>query len=110
MVDSKKIGFNVGVNLSYLTQEQQDIVVEAFVMGAPIPALKQSKELKRAGENGEFSNEIVKDILLGNVTQNRKITLGESIIKKYFDAGMDSEEIREIIISLIDNWKKAKEG
>ena len=110
MVDSKKLGFNVGVNLSYLTQEQQDIVVEALVMGAPLPALKQSKELKRTGENGEFSNEIVKDILLGNVTQNRKITLGESIIKKYFDAGMDSEEIREIIISLIDNWKKAKEG
>ncbi len=110
MVDNKKLGFNVGVNLSYLTPKQQDMMIEALVMGAPVPALKQSKELKRAGENGELSNEVVRNILLGNITQNRKITLGESIIKKYFDEGMDADEIREIVISLIEEWKLAKEG
>lgn len=48
---------------------------------------------------------MVRLILTEEKTKTRKITLKADQISKYFEEGCSSEEIENIIIRLLDEWK-----
>ena len=105
MVDKKKLGFSQGVDISFLSEiEQQWVQVILEEQGCNISTV-QSGKLKEYGKNGELTFAMVRLILTEEKTKIKKVTLKADQISKYFDEECSSEEIETIIIRLLDEWK-----
>ena len=111
MVDNKKIGFTQGVDISFLKNKEQKWVLSVIEKGNIKLSLKQSEILKKLSQSGELTEAKVWELLTVSVEagKNRKVTLKSEVIKKYFADFCTEEEIKEIIISLLDNWKRESE-
>ena len=106
LVDTKKLGFSQGVDISFLSQEaQQWVEVIMEEQGCNVSTV-QSKKLKEYGKSGELTLAMVKLILSEEKSKERKITIKSDKISEYFSDSYSSEEIENIIISLLDKWKE----
>ena len=63
MVDQKQISFNPAVELSYLTPEEQQHVIEAMDFTQAAPSLSQAQRLKKLSQEGSCTLEAMQDIL-----------------------------------------------
>lgn len=106
MVDTKKLGFSQGVDISFLSEEAQqwvEVIIEE--RGCNVSTV-QSGKLKEYGKSGELTLAMVRLILTEEKPKERKVTLKEDKISKYFAEDYSSEDIENIIIQLLDEWKK----
>lgn len=105
MVDKKKLGFSQGVDISFLSEdEQQWVQVILEEQGCNVSTV-QSGKLKEYGKRGELTFAMVRLILAEEKPKERKVTLKADKISKYFEEDYSSEEIEKIIIQLLDEWK-----
>lgn len=105
MVDSKKLGFSQGVDLSFLSEEAQQWVQVVLEDSRCAVSMVQSAKLKEYGKSGELTLAMVRLILTEEKPKERKVTLKADRIKEYFAEDYSNEEIENIIISLLDKWK-----
>ena len=106
-VDRKKIGFIQGVDLSYLNEEQQQWILDRNVF----PNIEQSARLKAFCRENMLTQEEVRNIMLPEQVsaKSRKVTFKADRLDDYFDDEYTEEKITEVIISLLDEWKKRGE-
>ena len=105
MVDKKKLGFSQGVDISFLSEdEQQWVQVILEEQGCNVSTV-QSGKLKEYGKRGELTFAMVRLILTEEKPKERKVTLKADKISKYFEEDYSSEQIEKIIIQLLDEWK-----
>jgi len=105
MVDKKKIGFSQGVDISFLPEEAQKWVQVILEEQSCNVSMVQSRKLKEYGKKGELTLPMVRLILTEEKPKERKVTLKADKISKYFEEDCSSEEIENIIIQLLDEWK-----
>ena len=106
MVDTKKLGFSQGVDISFLSEEaQQWVEVGIEEQGCNVSTV-QSGKLKEYGKSGELTLAMVRLILTEEKSKERKVTLKADKISKYFSDSYSNEEIENIIISLLDKWRE----
>ena len=106
MVDTKRLGFSQGVDISFLSEEAQqwvEVIIEE--QGCNV-STAQSGKLKEYGKSGELTLAMVRLILTEEKPKERKFTMKSDKIGKYFSDSYSNEEIEDIIISLLDKWKK----
>ena len=106
MVDSKKLGFSQGVDISFLTEEAQQWVQAVIEEQGCSVSMVQSGKLKEYGKSGELTFAMVRLILTEEKPKERKITIKSDKIGEYFSDSYSNEEIENIIISLLDKWKE----
>ena len=106
MVDTKKLGFSQGVDISFLTEEAQQWVQAVIVEQGCSVSMVQSGKLKEYCKSGELTLAMVKLILSEEKPKERKITIKSDKIGEYFSDSYSNEEIENIIISLLDKWKE----
>ena len=106
MVDTKKLGFSQGVDISFLSEEAQqwvEVIIEEQDCNV---STVQSGKLKEYGKSGELTLAMVRLILTEEKPKERKFTMKSDKIGEYFSDSYSNEEIENIIISLLDKWKK----
>lgn len=109
MVDNKKLGFSQGVDISFLTAEAQQWVQAVMEeLRCPV-STAQSAQMKEYEKNGELTPAMVRLILSQEKPKERRVTLKADRIGKYFADSYSSEDIENIIIGLLDEWKE-KQG
>lgn len=106
MVDTKKLGFSQGVDISFLTEEAQQWVQVIIEEQGCNVSMVQSGKLKEYGKSGELTPAMVKLVLSEEKPKERKITIKSDKIGKYFSDSYSNEEIESIIITLLDKWKE----
>ena len=106
MVDSKKLGFSQGVDISFLTEEAQKWVQVIIEEQGCNVSMVQSGKLKEYGKSGELTLAMVKLVLSEEKPKERKITIKSDKIGRYFSDSYSNEEIESIIITLLDKWKE----
>ena len=111
MVDNKKIQFTVAVDISYIDKEMQKWIYEyirdnGFIKPNQITALRKHLEDENIGHSYMIS------ILNNCITlkKNRKVTLPEKKLKNYFPPEYSQEQMEEIIVDLLEQWKKVREA
>ena len=108
MVDSRKLGLSQGVDISFLSEEAQqwvEVIIEE--QGCNVSTV-QSGKLKEYGKSGELTLAMVRLILTEEKPKERKVTLKADKISKYFAEDYSIEYIENIIIQLLDEWKKGQ--
>lgn len=106
LVDRKKIGFMQGVDISFLTNEAQEWVYTKIEETNAGVSAAQSAKLKEYGKSGELTPAMVELILSEEKPKERKITLKADKIARYFSEDDSNEDIEEIIIGLLEKWKR----
>lgn len=110
MVDQKQLAFNPAVELSYLSEEQQNQFIEAMEYAQATPSLSQAQRLKKLAADGMCSldamcavmSEEKKDML-------DKVTFKGDELRKFFPKSYTPKQMQETIIKLLAQWQKKRE-
>jgi len=106
MVDDKKIPFNPAVELSYLTKEEQGMLLGLMKELSAVPSLEQARRLKKYSQEGKLGRDVMDVILTENRPGPVKVTLKSEKLKQYFPKSYTQEQMEEVIFSLLETWKR----
>ena len=112
MVDSKRISFVLGVDISYIDKEIQKWLYE-YIHDNGVIKPEQVAALRKRLESGSINQSQMVMILNDNLKgrrPSRKVALSEKKLNKYFPASYSSEDMEGVIIALLEEWKKAHGG
>ena len=110
MVDQKQISFNPAVELSYLTPEEQQHVIEAMDFTQAAPSLSQAQRLKKLSQEGGCTLEVMQDIL-GEVKKGdlERVAFKSEQLRKYFPKSYTPKQMSDTIIKLLEQWQKKRQ-
>lgn len=103
-VDEDIIKLQVGVELSYLSHIDQELVEEVHDSTGKYPSLEQAKQLRKHREENTLTKEVVRLLIIGESKKKTTITLKQDDIKKYFPPDYDEQKMRNIICQLLEEW------
>ncbi|MDD3137996.1 MAG: ParB/RepB/Spo0J family partition protein [Lachnospiraceae bacterium] len=106
LLDQKKLGIRQGVDLSFLTKEQQAVVYKMTTELSVSLSWEDSTRIKEAGKKGYLNADYLKDILTHDKPKVRKVIFNQKKLDDYFEPNMSSEDIEELIVKLLDEWKE----
>ena len=109
MVDDKKLPFNTAVELSYLTEEEQRILLELMKELDSVPSLEQAVRLKKYSQEGKLGRDVMDAILTEERPVPVQVTLKSEKLKQYFPASYTQKQMQEVIFSLLETWKAGQE-
>ena len=103
MVDDGKIAFTPAVELSYLTKQEQQDLLETMESEDCTPSLSQSIQMKKLSQSGELTMDRIFEILREpKANQQDKISFRTVDIRKYFPKNYDAARIQAHIIKLLE--------
>ena len=111
MVDEKKLGLMMGVDISFFDKGIQSWIYEyvkdnGFLKPVQIAALKEQQNLSKLTQYNVIS--ILNEALPGKVVSG-KVSFSEKKLDKYFPPHYSVKEREEIIISLLEQWRESLE-
>ena len=109
MVDTKRLGFSQGVDISFLSEEAQQWVEVVMEDTKCAVNMVQSAKLKEYSKTGELTMAMVRLILSEEKPKERKVTIKADKIREYFADDYSSEDIENNIIQLLDEWKQKQQ-
>lgn len=112
LVDYKKINLTLAVDISYIDKEIQKWIFEyirdnGFIKPNQITALRKQLETEPVSQN--FMISIFNNAIAPKKT-NRKITLSEKKLTRYFPPEYSQEQMEKVIETLLEEWTKRQEG
>ena len=114
MVDRKRLNFTIAVDISYIDKQVQRWLYEyirenGFIKPNQITALR-----KYISQNETIMTQQLMISILNSVipikAPARKVTFNERKLLKYFPADYSTKEMEQVILSLLDGWKRDKEA
>lgn len=105
MADDKKLPFNPAVELSYLTQEEQGMLLALMTRLSVVPSLEQAKRLKKYSQEGKLGADVMDAILTEEHLAPIQVTLKNDRLKQYFPKSYTQKQMEEVIFSLLETWK-----
>ena len=110
MVDRKELGFVQGSDVSFLTEEAQGWVRDFIGRTGAGISTGQSARLKEYGRIGELMPAVVEQILAEKKAPVRRVAIKRDMLDKYFGEAYSDEEIKGIILELLEKWKEGQGG
>ena len=110
MVDQGRIAFTPAVELSFLSKEEQDMLLMTIDSEQATPSLSQAQRMKQLSHQGTLTD----DRILAIMTEQKKpeswnLTLPIYKITKYFPKSYTPAKMEETIIKLLDAWMKKRQ-
>lgn len=108
MVDSKRLQFTAGVEISYIDKEIQQWICEYIHENGNVKQ-NQIVILRQELLNGAITQSQLIDILNENAIgriPKKKVTLSEKKLSQYFPPHYTSAEMEKVIVELLTNWKE----
>lgn len=106
MVDKKMISFISAVNISYLDDRAQTLLLGAINETYIYPSNKQTVELKKYYDKGHLHSQTIVSILKEKKERDIKVSISNENFKKYFSDKYTKKEVEEIIVQLLEKWKR----
>ena len=110
MVDENKMAFNPAVEISYLEQSEQRVLLDAMELNDCTPSHAQSIRLKKLSQEGVLDDQMIYAVMSEEKpNQQEQIKLKREDLKKYFPAGYTDEQMRRDIIKGLELLKRQRE-
>ena len=109
MVDNKKIAFTPAVELSYLSESEQQLLLDAMDSEQATPSLSQAQRLKQFSQRGELTAAVMRAIMSEEKKPEiDRITIAGDRLRKYFPRSYTPKQMEETIIKLLEQWQKRR--
>ena len=107
MVDEQRIAFSVGVELSYLTEYEQQGLLEAIELEDKTPSLSQVIQMKKLSQAGKLDSDTISKIISEEKpNQREKISFQLDELSKYFPKKYTPQDIYKRLLKLAqDDYK-----
>lgn len=107
MVDQEVIALRPAVEISYLSDEQQNHLFDVIQLNESTPSHAQTIRMHKLDKEGNLTNEMI-DEIMGEEKSNQieKIKISSNRIKKYFNSKTSDKEIEDTIIKALDVYQK----
>ena len=103
MVDAGKIALTPAVELSYLTKQEQQDLLETMESEDCTPSLSQAIQMKKLSQSGELSMDRIFEILRApKANQQEKISFRVDDLRKFFPKSYSAARIQERILKLLE--------
>lgn len=104
-VDAGRVGVTPAVELSYLREEEQLMVLMTIESEQSSPSRSQALRMRRMSENGTLDE----DVILAILSEQKKVdcwnlSLPMNRISKYFPATYTYQQMQDTIIKLLEGW------
>ena len=110
MVDENKIAFNPAVEISYLEQSEQQVLLDAMELNDCTPSHAQSIRLKKLSQDGVLDDQMIYAVMSEEKPNKQdQIKFKSEYLKKYFPAGYTDEQMRRDIIKGLELLKRQRE-
>ena len=111
MVDERKLAFNHAVEVSYLKQDEQRMLLEAMDAEQTTPSLSQAQRLKKFSQEGRLTEEAMSAIMSEEKKSDMdKVTLRSDTLRRYFPKSYTPKQMEQTIIKLLDVWKQRQKN
>ena len=110
MVDENKIAFNPAVEISYLEQSEQRVLLNAMELNDCTPSHAQSIRLKKLSQEGVLQDQTIYDILAEQKpNQQEQYKFKREDIRKYFPQSYTDKQVCDTVIKLLEQWQRRRE-
>ena len=106
MVDERRIAFNPAYELSFLTKDEQAMLLDTMDSEQATPSLSQAQRLKQFSQRGELDAAVMRAIMSEEKKEVERVTLKGDTLRKYFPASYTPKRMEETIIKLLEQWQK----
>lgn len=110
MVDDGKIAFNPAVEISYLEQSEQQVLLNAMELNDCTPSHAQAIRLKKLSQEGVLQDQTIYDILAEQKpNQQEQYKFKREDIRKYFPKSYTDKQVCDTVIKLLEQWQRRRE-
>lgn len=108
MADEQRIAFSVGVELSYLTECEQQDLFEAIELEDKTPSLSQAIQMKKLSQSGKLDSDTISKIISEEKpNQREKISFQYDVLSKYFPKNFTPQDIYKRLLKLAqDDYRR----
>ena len=106
MVDEKKIAFRPAVELSYLTEKEQQMLLEIVEHQDATPSLSQSIKMKKYSREGEITHALLSSIMQEEKPNQRIKSTFDERIANLIPKSIQREKQPEYVVKVLEYYKK----
>ena len=107
MVDDGKIAMRPAVELSFLTENEQEILLNTMEWEDCTPSHVQAIKMRQFSQEGKLNEGVIQSILQEEKpNQKEQFRMPKERISKYFAPGTSSQKIEETIIKALELYRK----
>lgn len=105
-VDHKKIAFNAAVEVSYLMEQEQQMLCEVIQREECTPSLNQARRLKKYSQDGKLDGNVIDVIMTEEKPIEEKLVLKGDVLAKYFPRSYTPSQKQMVIEKLLEEWHR----
>ena len=110
MVDEGKIALTPAVELSYLTKQEQQDLLETMESEDCTPSLSQAIQIKKLSQAGKLNIDTIFEILREpKANQKDKISFRVDDLREFFPKNYSTTRIRETILKLLNDYYRKRQ-
>ncbi len=107
LVDEGRIAMRPAVELSYLTPEEQMMIIETYESDEVTPSLSQAQKMRKLSEENQLNADTVLAILTASKpNQAEAIKIPEERISKFFGKNYTKQQKEEHILKALEYYHK----
>jgi ParB-like protein len=110
MVDNKKLKFNPAVEISYISPNEQCLLLEVIKVDNVVPSLAQAHQIKKLSQEKSCTKEALHALLSVASIKERNVVIKHEVIMQYFPAEVSDAEIESLIVRLLEDHRKKHGG
>ena len=110
MVDEGKIALTPAVELSYLTDAEQEDLQETMESEDCTPSLSQAIQMKALSQSGQLDMDTIFHIMTQpKANQQEKISFRTDEVRKFFPKNYTSAQMQKVILKLLSEYQQKRQ-
>lgn len=110
MIDEGRISLTPAVELSYLTHEEQHLLLNEIEYADATPSLSQAQRLRDFSRQGRLTAEVIFAVMSEEkANQKEQIRFSKEEIQKYFPKSYTGKDMQNTILKLLEKWQRQRE-
>ena len=106
-MDNNEIALSVGVELSFLDEQNQRAVLEQCAINDCTPSYSQAWRMHKADREGALTKAVIQTIMSGEKANQREmVKVPTSRLREVLPQGLDAKKTEDFIIKACDHYRK----
>ncbi|MEA4994762.1 MAG: ParB/RepB/Spo0J family partition protein [Oscillibacter sp.] len=105
-VDNKTIAVNAAVEVSFLSDSEQTMLIDAIARQEATPTLNQAQRLKKYSLDGKLDENVMDAIMTEEKPLDNKLVLKDELLSPYFPKNYTPMQKQQTILKLLADWHK----
>lgn len=109
LVDERKMGITPAVEVSYLSPDEQNLLMETIESEQTTPSLSQAQKMRKMSKEGNLNEDTMLDLMQAQKKpEGMDIILRYNDIKEFFPKSFTPMQMKNGIMKLLENFRQAQ--